>query len=229
MNQDAVNQGQLFGATPSEQRAEVARLHELWHEAEQWGPALCHESTYPSEWTGCQPSVQERYEYPEGWYDEAERRRRELWPTILLRGWCMACGWTGPERGEGTRDGENAAVEDAHDHAWPGWRKLPIMPRASNEARNGNKKALQRWSNEVASIAGNHYPEGWLQRGGAPICTEREEYATRHVPGYSPFGGYDLAVKPRRQRVPKGGDTRGKDRAGDAHPPSAKRRARRDA
>ncbi|WP_404442901.1 hypothetical protein LG315_08505 [Microbacterium marinum] len=29
---------------------------------------------------------------------------------------------------------------------------------------------------------------------GAPILTERGPYGTRHVPGYSPFGGYDLSA-----------------------------------
>lgn len=32
------------------------------------------------------------------------------------------------------------------------------------------------------------------QRPGVPVRTHRQSHGTRHVPGRSPLGGYDLAV-----------------------------------
>ena len=93
---------------------------------------------------------------------------------------CEPCGWhlvTGDE---------NTAVEAWHDHALPGWRHLPIVPA---RVRVRNDKGLTKQAREW--IAG-HYPP-WAQVPGAPIITERSEHATRHVPRYSPWGGYDLS------------------------------------
>lgn len=62
---------------------------------------------------------------------------------------------------------ENGAAEAIHDHCWPGWRELPIGTDASRD-------------------------EHWSQPG-APVITARSRYGTRHVPGRSPYGGYDLS------------------------------------
>lgn len=62
---------------------------------------------------------------------------------------------------------ENGAAETIHDHCWPGWRELPIGTDASRD-------------------------EHWSQPG-APVITARSRYGTRHVPGRSPYGGYDLS------------------------------------
>ena len=48
---------------------------------------------------------------------------------MAYRGACLGCGWAGIPR----RD-ENVAVEDAHDHAWPGWRELPLVGRCPHDA-----------------------------------------------------------------------------------------------
>lgn len=99
---------------------------------------------------------------------------------------------------------ENGAVESWHDHAFPGWRDLPVVPariRVRNE-RGLTKPGLE-WIAE-------HYP-AWAQIPGAPIITERSPQMTRHVPGYSPWGGYDIARvpaqdqrrEPRRRAVPQ--------------------------
>jgi hypothetical protein len=37
----------------------------------------------------------------------------------LYRGGCLGCDWEGD-----VRERPSDAVEDAHDHAWPGWRNL---------------------------------------------------------------------------------------------------------
>jgi hypothetical protein len=96
---------------------------------------------------------------------------------LVYRGACLHCDWEGE-----VRAGENTAAEDAHDHAWPGWRDLPIVPR-----RPENQKARPRWIETVNDV----YPTGWLASGG-PIRTARQQYGTRHVPNRTGFGGYDL-------------------------------------
>lgn len=81
---------------------------------------------------------------------------------------------------------ENAAVEAWHDHALPGWRELPVVPaqiRVRHES--GLTTVAKTWIAE-------RYPAD-MQVPGAPIITERSPAGTRHVPGYSPWGGYDLS------------------------------------
>lgn len=100
--------------------------------------------------------------------------------AMLYRGACTGCDWEGPER-----PGENAAAEDAVDHAWPGWRDLPVVPRCPQE-----RNARARWVERVTGL----YPAGWLQARG-PIRTSRERYGTRHVPGLpSEPHGYDMSA-----------------------------------
>jgi hypothetical protein len=84
---------------------------------------------------------------------------------------------------------ENSAVESWHDHAFPGWRDLPVVPaRIRVRKERGLTKPALDWITE-------HYPTR-AQIPGAPIITERSPQTTRHVPGYSPRGGYDLAHVP---------------------------------
>ena len=101
---------------------------------------------------------------------------------------CEPCEWNG------ITDRENDAVEMWHDHALPGWRELPIVPsRLRMMDKDGLSKAAKKWISE-------HYPKS-MQVPGAPIITERRPFGTRHVPGRSPWGGYDLshtAVDPDR-------------------------------
>lgn len=101
---------------------------------------------------------------------------------LIVQAICEPCGW------HALADNENAAVEGWRDHAIPGWRKLPIVPariRVRNE--KGLTKQAQEW------IADNYPLE--IQVPGVPIITKRSRYATRHVPNYSPWGGYDLSHK----------------------------------
>jgi len=90
---------------------------------------------------------------------------------------------------------ENSAVECWHDHAFPGWRDLPILPaRLRDSEKVGLSKAARKWADQ-------HYPAS-MQVVGAPVITERNGIGTRHVPGRSPWGGYDIsstAVGPRRE------------------------------
>ena len=104
---------------------------------------------------------------------------------LLHRAACLSCDWEGP-----TRDQENPAVEDAHDHAWPGWRDLPCVttpPERGTSAQH--KKRAASWEADVNDA----YPAGWLAAGG-PIRTMRNSGETRHVPGRTGHGGYDLSA-----------------------------------
>jgi hypothetical protein len=100
---------------------------------------------------------------------------------LMYRAACRGCDWEGQPA-----DRENAAAEDACDHAWPGWRQLPIVGRVPEE-----RKARARWVEEVTAS----YPTGWLEDGG-PIRTARSGAGSRHVPTRTPFGGYDIAAEP---------------------------------
>ena len=102
---------------------------------------------------------------------------------LVYRGACLHCAWEGEARCD-----RNTAVEDAHDHAWPGWRDLPCVPRRPEPGPSKkHTDEMQRRIEKVNTV----YPEGWLESGG-PILTVRGQYGTRHVPAYTGFGGYDL-------------------------------------
>lgn len=94
---------------------------------------------------------------------------------------CAPCEWhhISPD--------ESAVVEAWHDHAIPGWRNLPVVPLEIAKIGQSKKAAerLQTWIED-------HYPAVW-QQPGHPIITERERFGTRHVPGSSPWKGYDLS------------------------------------
>ena len=100
--------------------------------------------------------------------------------ALLYRGACRGCDWESSR----PRDDENVAAEDALDHAWSGWRILPVMPTMP-----GDPKKLARWTAELSAA----YPDGWLEAAG-PVRTWRQGLGTRHVPGRSPWGGYDVGV-----------------------------------
>lgn len=107
--------------------------------------------------------------------------REQLGPgDLLYQAICEPCGWHDVD------DSENTVVEAWHDHAVPGWRELPVIPeqiRVRNE--KGLTKLARTWIAE-------RYPKH-MQVPGAPIITERARPMTRHVGGYSPWGGYDLS------------------------------------
>lgn len=65
---------------------------------------------------------------------------------------------------------EAGAVEEWHDHAWPGWRSLSPLP------------------NDDASS----YPPEW-QTPGAPVITLRQLHATRHALTNTTTGGWNLS------------------------------------
>ncbi|CUR58135.1 conserved hypothetical protein [metagenome] len=134
--------------------------------------------------------------------------RCEPWKHDGPHGDCMCVGDLAymatcePHGWHVTAGDENSAVEGWHDHAFPGWRDLPILPARLRDFETvGLSKAAMQWIE-------NHYPES-MQVVGAPVITERSSMGTRHVPGRSPWGGYDIShtavdpsrtIEPRRRR-----------------------------
>jgi hypothetical protein len=100
----------------------------------------------------------------------------------VYRAFC-SCHWTSPVFAD-----EGEAVAGWHDHAWPGWRDLPVVPHNVRPPSGGitkKTKAALAWVED-------RYPAGF-QTAGAPIVTQRAYLGTRCVPGYSPWGGYDIS------------------------------------
>ena len=103
---------------------------------------------------------------------------------------CEPCAW------QSDAGGESDAVEAWHDHAVPGWRDLPVVPRQIRvRTDKGLSKVALRWIEQ-------RYPQH-MQTPGAPIITERQQFGTRHVPAYSPWGGYDLSATALERPAPR--------------------------
>jgi hypothetical protein len=98
---------------------------------------------------------------------------------LRYRSQCAGCGHLGPQRSS-----ENEAAEDGCDHAYPGWRDMPVLDHRPYEG-----KPLAQWEKAARAV----YPAGWLERQG-PVREYRTPGGTRHVPGYAPGGGYCMAV-----------------------------------
>ncbi|WP_338684564.1 DUF6349 family protein [Streptomyces acidiscabies] len=99
-----------------------------------------------------------------------------------FRGGCLACDWEGA-----VRDGGNEAVEDAHDHAFPGWQTLP--PITSVKDRWEIPQSQQRWA-QLAS----QYPEGWVDQG-APLLVWNRHRREEHAPPHAGRPRYELRVE----------------------------------
>lgn len=92
---------------------------------------------------------------------------------------CAPCGW------RLISEELDTVIETMHDHAFPGWRDLPVVPRKCTGIPPRGRDPLREW------VEAN-YPAHW-QQPGHPIITERGGIGTRHVPDRSPWGGYDLS------------------------------------
>ncbi|MFE7469100.1 DUF6349 family protein [Streptomyces sp. NPDC057499] len=111
-----------------------------------------------------------------------------------FRGACLACEWEGPvHSGDGFGDGDNEAVEDAHDHCFPGWRTLP--PITTVEDRWAVPRSRSRWAQLIS-----RYPAGWVDRG-APVVAWRRYRREAHAPPHAGRPRYELRVtRPPRGR-----------------------------
>ena len=161
-------------------------LHHLdrsWHGSRMWHRGVTvsggngHDFDFFSTDLRCEP-----WEHPAS--DQGCRCVGEL----MYQAICNPCEW------HVITDAENLAVEEWHDHAFPGWRELPLLPlRLRNVEKPGITRSATAWTQD-------HYPPS-MQVPGAPVITERAPMGTRHVPGRSPWGGYDIshtAVDPGR-------------------------------
>ncbi len=101
--------------------------------------------------------------------------------SITAQAICSHCSW----HHIGT---EAECVEVWHDHAFPGWRDLPTLP---GKIRGG--MGPTRMTPKLEAWLEDNYPPAF-RVPGAPILTERPSYGSRHVPNYSPFGGFDLSA-----------------------------------
>ncbi|MFC7593569.1 DUF6349 family protein [Nonomuraea antimicrobica] len=93
----------------------------------------------------------------------------------------QGCGHAGP-----LQEDENRAVEDGCDHAFPGWRSMPVVV---HRPHTDKPQPLARWKEGVRAV----YPAEWLDRQG-PVRELRHGLGSRHVPGLAPGGGYLMAV-----------------------------------
>ncbi|MEU4199178.1 DUF6349 family protein [Streptomyces sp. NPDC026294] len=111
-----------------------------------------------------------------------------------FRGGCLACGWEGPvHRGRGYGDGDNSAIEDAHDHAFPGWRALPAVAKAQGVW--GLARSERLWRHITVG-----YPPGWTG-AGAPLLVRARYCKEPHDPPYERRPRYELRVSREDQQA----------------------------
>lgn len=179
MQEAAIQRGKGLQAIDLEQQWRAERADRTWDDVRDQGPTYCWSPTV------CGPKVDPEREGCQPYILSADLRCRHHWNPcecvgdLIYRHLCT-CGHV-----DTPRAGENPAAEDAMDHAWPGWRDLPILASSMPQER----KQQTRWVEDVTSA----YPDGWLQAGG-PVRTARGRMGTRHVPGRTPFNGYDMGV-----------------------------------
>lgn len=142
----------------------------------EWHTALCHEDTPTG--PGCQPAVLQRLVYA----DQAAAAVGDFtsYSGSEFLAACHGCEW----RGHPVQD-ENEATEAAHDHVFPGWRSLPVLPRLRGEPTH-------QQSRDLRALVERLYPSDWVRRHG-PVLTRRSPNATRHVPNRALTGGYDMS------------------------------------
>jgi Family of unknown function (DUF6349) len=85
---------------------------------------------------------------------------------VAHHAWCKTCR----RQVSGDLERENDAVEAGMDHAWPGWRTLPVVA----ERPHHGKPEIRRWLVTVTAA----YPPRWVTAGG-PVRNARPLYATR--------------------------------------------------
>lgn len=132
---------------------------------------------------GCEVVTEHNYVWDHTVDDGGESDR----VAMLYRGACFGCGWHGdPHEWD-----KNAAVEDAHDHSWPGWRTLPVVPRCPDDVK---KRA--KWLEMVRRLytdAGVDMVR-FMPGSGAPILTERQAVGKRSHWSHE-VGGYDICAR----------------------------------
>jgi hypothetical protein len=100
---------------------------------------------------------------------------------VLYRSACTGCPW----EGEPTID-EDLALAGACDHAWPGWRDLPIVDR-----RQSLKP--EHWLDQLEDDYEAVMP-GWRE-SGAPIRTRRDGPVGTRSHWSAEVGRYDMCAE----------------------------------
>lgn len=115
----------------------------------------------------------------------------------VSRAACDRCRWQ--TIGDGTQ-----VLKGWLDHAWPGWRDLPLIPaelqppyggalRPKNGSPNPEDvkagKAAYEWAVE-------HYPVEWQTPGAPARVGNRRTMVRGVVSGYAPFGGFLVMEDP---------------------------------
>ena len=145
------------------------------------GNQLGRHDTLTPDGGACRPTIEETYLWDHSRRDD-RFPKESVRVAIVYRGACLGCGWAG----DAHADDENAAVDDAHDHSWPGWRELPIVPR-----RPDDTKSQTKWRSQLSALyrAGGLDVDHWLAPG-APFRTARTRGGTRSHCVHG--GGYDI-------------------------------------
>ncbi|MFC5127438.1 DUF6349 family protein [Pseudoclavibacter helvolus] len=107
---------------------------------------------------------------------------------LVQRAICEPCSWQAIGSGD-------EVIAQWHDHAWPGWRELPLLPDEMRPHGGGVGPGAmdKRKAKQAREWLAAAYPQEF-QVGGAPMLTHRESPGTRAVPGYSPWGGFDIST-----------------------------------
>lgn len=119
-----------------------------------WSLAWCHpklidcEPDDPAEWRLLAPRCRTSLITRDPRVDDPGNPRRWI-GDIEYRAYCGHCGWLGP-----TFVDENEATYSGLDHAWPGWRTMPVV-----DSTAGRTAA---WDQAVQAA----YPTEWLDAGG---------------------------------------------------------------
>lgn len=113
------------------------------------------------------------------------------------RGGCLSCDWEGPAHASNVYgEAENRAVDDAHDHAFPGWRDLPTITKVKDSWDLPRNRRL--WQ-QITTL----YPSGWVDHG-APLLVWARYRDEPHDPPYRGRPRYELRVdKPPQQTAPR--------------------------
>jgi len=100
---------------------------------------------------------------------------------LLTKTICEGCTW----HHIGT---EPQAVEAWMNHAFVDWQTLPIFP-AKLRGQMGSREMTEKRQDWLEA----NYPARF-RSPLAPILTDRGRVGARHVPGYSPYGGFDMGI-----------------------------------
>ncbi|MFI5809171.1 DUF6349 family protein [Streptomyces sp. NPDC051561] len=121
--------------------------------------------------------------------------------TDEFRGACLRCEWEGkPYAGTGWKEGANEAIEEAHDHVFPGWRDLPAMPRPKGRWDMADG---QRLLHQITRL----YPEGWAEDGG-PLLVWPAPRREPHEPPRVNHARYTIGVaRPAKNQAGPGTET----------------------